>query len=175
VLPVAPARWLVGSLALALLAGGPAPAAADEGESALSFSLGYASFAIPEHEPRGGSIGLEFQHGLGEDLWVRAAVAGAAYATGGEASWTGQGTVGLTYVVDVLRYVPYLNAGVGAVMLGGGPLDRALHPVVELGAGLDVLARRGLSYGVFVRLASFLDDSAFVSAGARVTWRWGFF
>ena len=175
VLPVPPARWLASPCLLALLWAAPAPVAADEGESALSISLGYASFAVPDHEPRGGALGLEYERGLGEDLWVRAAASGGAYLVSNDASWTGQGTVGLTYVVDVLRYVPYLHAGVGAVMLGGGPLERELHPVVELGAGLDVLTRRELSWGVYVRLASFLDDSSFVGAGARVTWRWGFF
>jgi len=161
--------------ALTALAAAAAPAAADEGESALSASAGYASFAVPEHEPPGGALGLEYERGIGADLWIRAAAAGGLYATDGGPSWSGQGTLGLTYVVDILKYVPYLHAGVGAVMLGGGPLETELHPVAEIGAGLDVLVRRGLSYGIFIRVASFLDDSAFVSGGARVTWRWGFF
>jgi hypothetical protein len=162
--------------AILVVLGSTRPAAADEGESALSLSAGYASFAIPEHEPPGGALGIEYERGLGEDLWVRAAAAGGAYAAEESSlAWTGQATIGLTYVVDILRYVPYLHGGVGAVALGGRQFDTGLHPVVELGAGLDVLARRGLSYGVFVRLASFLDDSMFVSGGVRVTWRWGFF
>ena len=90
-------------------------------------------------------------------------------------SYAGHGAVGLTYVIDVLKYVPYLHAGIGAALLGGGALDSKVHPVAELGLGLDVLSRRGLSYGAFVRLGSFLDDSAFVTAGLRLTWRWGFF
>ena len=108
-------------------------------------------------------------------MWLRVAAAGAVYGGDEGASYGGLGSLGITYVVDVLRYVPYLHAGLGGALLGGGVLDTQVHPVAELGAGVDFLARRGLSYGMWVRLGSFLDDSAFVGGGARVTWRWGFF
>ncbi|HEU5059998.1 MAG TPA: hypothetical protein VFU21_25880 [Kofleriaceae bacterium] len=161
--------------ALALVAAAAAPARADEGESALSVSLGYASFAIPEHEPPGGAVGLEYERGLSDVFWLRAAAAGGVYGSGGGPSYGAHGSLGLTYVVDVLKYVPYLHAGLGGVGLFGGELDSELHPVAELGAGLDILARRDLSWGPWLRLASFLDDSQFVSGGVRLSWRWGYF
>jgi len=167
--PWAPATVAV---VLALLAG---PARADDGESALSLSAGYASFAIPEHEPPGGALGLELEHGLSDVFWLRAAASGGIYGADGGPSYAAQGTIGITYVVDVVKYVPYLHAGIGGVGIFGGALDRQLHPVAELGAGLDILARRDLSWGPWLRLASFLDDSEFVSGGLRLSWRWGFF
>jgi len=157
---------------LALLAG---PARADDGESAISISAGYASFAIPEHEPPGGALGLEYEHGLSDVFWLRAAAAGGVYGADGGPSYAAQGSIGLTYVVDVVKYIPYLHLGIGGVGVFGGAVDRQLHPVAELGAGLDILARRDLSWGPWLRLASFLDDSEFVSGGLRLSWRWGFF
>ena len=163
-------------LAALLVLAAAAPAAqADDGESALSVSLGYASFAIPEHEPPGGAFGLEYERGLSDVFWLRAAAAGAVYGAEGGPSYATQGSIGLTYVVDVVKYVPYLHAGIGGVGLFGGDLERQLHPVAELGAGLDILARRDLSWGPWLRLASFLDDSEFISGGVRLSWRWGFF
>jgi hypothetical protein len=155
---------------------GSRPAAADEGESALSIELSFASFSIPDHDGQGGALGLEYERGLSDEFWIRASAAGALYRGGEDGtSYAGHGAVGLTYVVDVLKYVPYLHAGIGAAALGGDAIDREFHPVAELGAGLDILAHRGLSYGAFLRLGSFLDDSAFFTGGLRITWRWGFF
>ena len=162
-------------VAVLLLAGAGRPARADDGESALSVSLGYASFAIPDTEPPGGAFGLDSERGLSDVFWLRAAAAGAVYGSDGGPSYGVQGSLGLTYVVDVVEYVPYLHAGIGGVGLFGGELERQLHPVAELGAGLDILARRDLSWGPWLRLASFLDDSQFLSGGVRLSWRWGFF
>ena len=162
------------ALAMALV---PRPAAADEGESALSVGLAFATFSIPDHDGQGGALGLDYERGLSDAFWLRASAAGAVYRGGDEdgTSYAGHGTLGLTYVIDVLKYVPYLHAGIGGVAQGGGALDTEVHPVAEIGIGLDILSRRGLSYGPFARLASYLDDSAFVTAGVRLTWRWGFF
>ena len=153
------------------------PAAADDGESALSVGLAFATFTIPDHDGQGGALSLEYERGLSDAFWLRGAAAGAVHHGGDEdgTSYAGHAAVGLTYVIDVLKYVPYLHAGVGAVALGGAELEEELHPVAEIGIGLDILTRRGLSYGVFGRVSSFFDDSAFVTAGVRVTWRWGFF
>src|SRR5262245_40411160 len=163
------------ALAIALLAVLNGPARADDGESAISISAGYASFAIPEPEPPGGALGLEYEHGLSDVFWLRAAAAGGVYGADGGPSYAAQGSIGLTYVVDVVKYIPYLHLGIGGVGVFGGALDRQLHPIAELGVGLDILARRDLSWGPWLRLASFLDDSEFVSGGLRLSWRWGFF
>ncbi|HTE50709.1 MAG TPA: hypothetical protein VK698_07560 [Kofleriaceae bacterium] len=166
---------LVAPLALALI--GARPASGDEGESALSVGLGFATFTIPDHGGAGAALGGEYERGLSDAFWLRASAAGSIYrgSDGEGAIAAGQGIVGLTYVVDVLKYVPYVHLGAGAVAIGGEGVDAEVHPVGEIGVGLDILSRRGLSYGPFARLQSFLDDSAFVSVGVRITWRWGFF
>ncbi|HUS66856.1 MAG TPA: hypothetical protein VMZ28_20100, partial [Kofleriaceae bacterium] len=119
-------RILGALLVLAVTAAGGvgvAPVRADDGERALSISAGYSSFAIPEHEPPGGALGVEYEHGIGDTMWFRAAAAGGVYGGDDGAAYAGIGSVGITYVVDVLKYLPYLHAGVGGVLLGGGVLE----------------------------------------------------
>jgi hypothetical protein len=163
--------------ALVIVAPAARPASADEGEHALSAGLGFARFSIPEHDGDGGALTIEYERGLSDAFWLRVTSTGAVYRGGDRegTGYTGNLVAGLTYVIDVLRYVPYLHAGVGALTLGGDALDSEIHPMAEIGIGLDILARRGLSYGLFARAGTFLDDSAFITAGLRLTWRWGFF
>ena len=53
--------------------------------------------------------------------------------------------------------------------------DAEIPETDEFISGVDILARRDLSWGPWLRLASFLDDSQFISGGFRMSWRWGFF
>jgi hypothetical protein len=162
-------------LASVLVAEGPA--AADEGESALSVGAAFSTFTIDDHDGQGGALSLEYERGLSDAFWLRGAATGAVHHGGDEdgTSFAGHAVVGLTYVIDVLKYVPYLHAGIGAVVLGGGELDAEVRPLGEIGIGLDLLVSRDRSYGLFARAGTFLDDSAFVAAGVRMSWRWGFF
>lgn len=163
--------------ALALVALAARPATADEGEHALSVGLGFARFSTPEHDGDGGALTVDYERGLSDAFWLRVTGTGAVYRGGDQegTGYSGNLVGGLTYVIDVLRYVPYLHAGVGAVVLGGDSFDSEIHPMAEIGIGLDILARRGLSYGFFARAGTFLDESALITAGLRLTWRWGFF
>ena len=162
---------------LVVAALGARPAAADEGETALSVGLAFARFSIPEHDGDGGALTIEYERGLSDAFWLRATSTGGVYRGGDQdgTSYTSNAVIGLTYVIDVLRYVPYLHAGVGAIALRGDSVDYELHPLAEIGIGLDILARRGLSYGFFGRAGTFLDESSFITVGLRLTWRWGFF
>jgi hypothetical protein len=160
----------------------PRRAAAGAGESGLSVTGGYASFTEGDVSASlGGALGAEYERGISESLAWRVGVDGAVfYASAteehdGGTSFAGRAGGGLIYLFDVLKYVPYASLGAGVSLVGGGPLATEVHPVLELGGGLDVLHDRGLSYGVWGRLASFVDDSAAFTAGVRVTWRWGYF
>lgn len=182
--PCLPPRGLVGG-GLVVLAGlltGALPARAD-GERAASLAAGWAAYAVPDpDEPEqdltslaGAGLGAEFELALGEAFSLRADLAGAAFWGDDGASYLGLASAGGTYRFDVLRYVPYAFAGVGAVVSGGGPLDLGVSPVLVLGGGLDVLTRRERSWGVEGRLASFAGDVTVFTAGVRLTHRWGFF
>jgi hypothetical protein len=161
----------------------PGVASAVEGEQALSLSARFASLTVTEVIDRrnvdlsgaGGGLMLDYQRAISDTLWLRGAVAGTLHAIEGEASFAGHATVGFTYQVDVLKYVPYVSAGLGASVVGGGVLDLAVKPYLELGLGVDVIASTTFSWGVDARFASFLSSSALILIGPRISWRWGYF
>jgi hypothetical protein len=167
-------RRLVAIIAVALVSAA-APAAASDDESALSVSLAYGTYAIPDYNPHGAVLGVEYERGFSDALAWRISGGAGGYTLDGQRSYSGHLTAGLTYLFDVLKYVPYANLGVGAIVIGGGEVDTQVKALIEIGAGLDVLHSRSLSYGVQLRFESFASQTAFFTAGVRATWRWGFF
>lgn len=164
-------------LSLVLLS--PSAVQADEGESALSLNAAGIGFSVPDHSPKGGSLGFDYERGITDILWLRASAGGGVLRDGGSPAYAGYSEVGITYVIDVLRYVPYINLGVGGVYLHvdepGDDFENGLKPLISVGAGVDLHTRRGRSYGIFTRYESFLGRSALFLGGARMSWRWGFF
>jgi hypothetical protein len=162
----------LGCLAVAALPAGSAHAGADD--RALGVSLAYAALAVPGRSPQGGAVALDYSHGLGDAVSLRVALLGGALVEDGDATTVGQGIAGISYALDILKYVPYVTLGAGAAVSGGAG-GAALHPEIELGLGLDVLRGRSLSYGPFARVAAYLDESTLVTVGVRVATRWGIF
>jgi hypothetical protein len=163
------------ALIAVVLVSAAAPAAASDGESALSVSLGYGTYSIPDTNPHGGVLGVEYERGFSDALSWRVSAGGGGYALNGQLSYSGHLIAGITYLFDVLKYVPYANLGVGGIVIGGGDVDTQVNGLIELGAGLDVLHSRSFSYGVQLRFESFVSQTSFFTAGVRATWRWGFF
>jgi hypothetical protein len=161
---------------LALMAGS---AGADEDDRSISVFGGYGTYAIPEHTPDGGVVGLDYERGFSDAMSLRASGGFGLYLLDDDdmgPSYSGHATIGLTYLFDVLKYVPYVNVGVGGIVLAGGPVeDVRLDALLELGIGLDILHSRTFSYGVQARLETFIQETSFFTAGVRATYRWGFF
>lgn len=173
---------------LIALAAGPAAA---EGERALSFGLGWATFSVPGEAvdnmapPQispdiGGAASVTYEHSISSDFSLRVEGAFGAFYGGGtekqsKASYAGLADAGAVFRFDVLKYVPYLFGGLGAVATTGGPIEGGVDFVVAIGGGLDVLMSRDRSYGFEARLASFGGDTTVFTLGARYTWRWGYF
>ncbi len=161
-------------------------ARADEGERIISGYGALGSFATGIGEDSttevGAALGVDFEVGLTEALWFRLSGGGGIY-TGRPTSASAQASAGITFVFDVLRYVPYAHLGVGGVALyadetpGADDADTAvsLHPLIELGAGVDILSASDYSWGLHIRAESFVDRTALVMIGARLSYRWGFF
>lgn len=177
-----PARLSAASLAAlaaALLCARARPAAAGEDDRSLSVSASYATYSIPDHAPSGAALGLEYEHGFSDSMSFRVDAGGGVYfanlAEDSSTSYSTHATVGLTYIFDVVRYVPYATVGVGAIRIFGGGQDPTLNGLVEFGIGLDVLESRSFSWGVQARLESFVQETSFFTAGVRATYRWGFF
>jgi hypothetical protein len=162
-------------LAAAIVAGTPSGARAGEDDRSLSVSLSYGLYSIPDHSPSGSVLGLDYERGFSEALSFRASTGAGVYFADEGRSYSGHLVVGITYLLDVLKYVPYVNLGVGGILLGGGGVETDLSALLEMGVGLDVLHSRSFSYGVVVRFESYIQETSFFTAGARLTWRWGFF
>lgn len=176
--------WKVRALGWCVLClvAAPGVAAASDGESALSGSLGVGTFALPGEEedesiaPTAGGVGLiSYERGFSEALSWRLELSGGLYGGGG-LSWSGAVAGGLVYRFDVLKYVPYALVELGVAAVGGGPVpEPVLDPVVQIGGGLDFLLDRSSSWGLEARVASFAGDATLMSIGARYTIRWGYF
>lgn len=172
------------------IAAGPAEA---ESEQAVSVGLGWATFsalgeAMDNMEPPslsptiGGSLGVSYERHIGTDVALRGELVGGLFYGGGDEEKQEAQTsnallvdLGVALRFDVLKYVPYAFAGLGAVTTGGGPLDRGTDLVLVVGGGLDWLQSRQRSYGVEARVASFGGDVTVVTIGVRGTTRWGYF
>jgi hypothetical protein len=156
----------------------PATAGAVEGESLLSATPLVSSLTLTAqpHDVTGlgGGLAIDYQRGLSDTWWFRAAAGGALHDADEGRLWLGGATVGVTYAIDVLRYVPYAGIGLGLAVVGG-PVDTAAKPYLELGIGLDVLQSRTWSWGVDARFSSFASGIAIFTIGPRITLRWGYF
>jgi hypothetical protein len=161
---------------LAALLALPAPGLAADGERALSATLGYATYTLPEYTPHGAALGLDYERGFSDALSWRISGGGGIYYRDG-LTYSGQLTAGFTYLFDVLKYVPYVNVGIGGIVIVDPGADPAVDfsPLAEIGVGLDVLRDRTSSFGVYVRFETLLQETSFFTAGVRSTWRWGFF
>jgi hypothetical protein len=160
-----------------------------EGERALSVSLGWATFsalgkpmgkqAPPTLSPDiGGALAVSYEYAISTELALRGELAGGAFYGGSQAmqsqtSYASLGDAGAVFRFDVLKIVPYLFAGVGGVVAGGGPIDRGADFVLVVGGGVDWLTSRERSLGLEARLASFSGDITLVTFGVRGTLRWG--
>lgn len=90
-----------------------------------------------------------------------------------------QATFGVGYVIDVLRFVPYLCLLGGVYRLDGGTLDSALVlPGLEIGGGLDYQLSRHWAVGAGVRqhmlLSKMSTYPSYTTILLRVEYMWGF-
>lgn len=88
-------------------------------------------------------------------------------------------SVGLGYVIDILTWVPYLTAQVGAHHVAGGTLDSSLViPSAQLGLGLDYQLSRSFAVGVAGRqhflLTKMSDYPSYTTVTLRLEYMWGF-
>lgn len=151
-----------------------APALASDGENAFSISLGYATYSLAEDtSSHGSALGLEYERGFTDALSWRIAAGGGAFYGDSQLSYGANLAFGVTYVFDVLKFVPFAQAGVGGIVIAADGTE--IKPLIELGAGLDILRSRSFSYGVVVKFETFLQQTSLFTAAARATWRWGFF
>lgn len=159
----------------------PTAARAGDGETAVSAAAGFATYATPDEDDEatltptaGAALQATYERGFGDYAAWRAHLGGAIYGGGGVVG-SGLATIGLSYRLDVLRYVPYAAVGVGVLVRGGGPFATGVEPALEVGGGVDVLRGRARSWGVAAAITSFASDTTTLTVTVRSTWRWGYF
>jgi len=87
--------------------------------------------------------------------------------------------VGVSYVLDVLRFVPYFGILLGGYRLSGGTLDSALVlPGASLAVGLDYQINRHWAVGLGGRQALLLTKAStypsYTTVMMRLEYMWGF-
>jgi len=188
-LPCAPrARgggWAAAATA-ALLATFAPPAGAVERENHVGAELGCAILVVQDKSTPevGAGIGAHYTRGLSDEFnlmvegaWSLVALDETrnAKTPATHPAWVANADVGVGYVLDVLRWVPYVGLLVGGYGLAGGTVGRAkLLPGVEVALGLDYRFGRALTTGVALR-QHLLSDTypSFTQAFARVEYSWG--
>jgi hypothetical protein len=161
----------------------PAAAAAGEGEWSLSLTPSFATFTVNQtaagrgvdRSGTGAALTVDGQRAFGDTIALRAAVGGGGFAAAGSGAWAGTASLALVYVVDVLRYVPYISVGGGVLAVGGGAVSTEAHPVLELGVGIEVEASPSFAWGIDARLGSFVTTATVFTIGPRLAWKWGYF
>jgi hypothetical protein len=162
------------------------PALAVERQQHLGASLGGTVMSTNGGgSPFGWNAGLHYTYGLWDavNFVVEADASGFPLGTAPknpapEPGFVATGGVGLMYVFDVMRWVPYAGGIAGAGYLAGGWLTSPLvTPDVQLAVGLDYQVSRSFTVGGAYRQHFFLSQMntypEFTSLGLRVEYVWG--
>jgi Outer membrane protein beta-barrel domain len=162
------------------------PAGAVEQEKHLGVDLGASILDTNGKADFGGAAGVHWTYGLNDAFDLIVEGTGSLVAlkqhddtTHSRPTWVANADVGVGYVFDVLRWVPYLGVLAGGYVLSGGTIDGArFRPGVEIEVGLDYRLTRSFEVGVTARQHMlFTDMSTYPSftqvlARAEYTWGW---
>jgi len=166
------------------------PAGAVERENAIGVDAGGAILVVANKSSPdvGASVGVHYTYGL-SDAFNLVADAGWSLVALNEGltdpttprtrpTNVTHADVGLAYVLDVLRWVPWGALEIGGYALDGGTLDGVkVLPGVAVVIGLDYRLNRSWSFGVSGREHLLFTDMAtypsFMQLLGRVEYVWG--
>ena len=152
----------------------------------LGVDVGTSILAIADKETPdvGAGFGIHYGYGITDQFNLAIEVHYSVLALGvfptdppthPATMWNGN--VGLQYVVDVLRWVPYLGATVGGYWLQGGTLGSLILPGAQLAVGLDYLVTpkwavgfEGSEHFLFTDISLY---TSYTTAIARTMILWG--
>lgn len=145
------ARWALGALAgVAPCLPAPLHAAAEE-EWQLGLMLSGGGAVVSDDMDWGGGVAADVQYGLSDALALHGALGTSWFQAPSQeagALGTRSGVAGVVYTLDVLRVLPFAEAGV-AVVSASGPYPQArLDLGLQLGLGGDYLLDRRWSLGL---------------------------
>ena len=124
------------------------------------------------------TVGAHWTYGLTDQFDLMVEGAWSVEAFGGHAGSVANADAGVSYVLDVLQWVPYIGVLVGGYELWGSEIGGPkLLPGGVLALGLDYRISRALAVGVSVREHMLLTEistyPSFVQGVARLEYTWG--
>ncbi len=166
------------------------PAAAVEKQHHLGLDPSFAMLKVADRSSMsaGVDLGVHYTYGL-SDMFNFMAEGGFALLDAGAArgpevprtrpSTLARASAGIGYVIDVIRWVPYVGVLAGGYHLAGGTLDGSTFGFgVQLAAGLDYQFSRRWTAGLAVRqheiLTNITDYPSYTTVGVKVEMMWGF-
>jgi hypothetical protein len=164
--------------------------AAGRDEWQISLREGVGTVNVDGRQPWGDAAALDLEYGFLDAWAARLSLEGSVHSVSADAQTglpggaihTDAALVGLTYAVDILRLVPYLDWEFGVAQIGGAVVHGEPHMFVsELGAGGDYFITRRITAGLsfqylyrpldLIENARNLGNAPFIfSATARLSW-----
>jgi opacity protein-like surface antigen len=168
-----------------------APAGAVEHEHSIGLGEGMAVLKVDDKSTlsTGGATTLHYTYGINDQFNLMAEASWALVALHQEqdnpdSPHTRPATVstvniGVGYVIDIIRFVPYIGLLGTGVVMNGGTLEKARYMAgASLAAGLDYKFNRSWSAGVAYRQQEFLTEASTYPSYSVFTLRaqyvWGF-
>lgn len=182
-------RRFIALLAAVLVLAFARGAGAVEQEHHLGVDLGFSILTISDTSTPdiGPGVGLHYTYGITDQINLIAGVQYSLVALHASPTdppththpanlWNGD--VGVAYVLDVLRWVPYFGGLAGAYVLDGGTIPGSLVlPGAQVVVGLDYLLTPAWSVGVEGSEHFLFTDmslyTSFTSVVARAEFVWG--
>ena len=155
----------------------PSPALAGEDDRALSLETGAILIATLQADI-GWGVGVEYEHGVKEQLAVIARAGGSVVASD-STSFGGHAVAGARVLIsDIVQYILHVEAVVGPEFARANDIND-LGARLEVGFGVDKLTSRASSLGIQLRFSTCTlgcerPHSGLILVG-RWTRRWGFF
>ena len=164
------------------------PARAEQRELQLGLQPVYGLTYIDERQPSGGGAGMHLSYGITDAVTVQLSGGATVHPlselkdrmlpAGTLLTW--QAGLSLVYALDIVRVVPFFEAGVGVLgvqVSTAKKVDNLLNLGVSLGLGADYLINRRWAVGVQVRYHAFLTDLSrlplYLTVGPRIVLRFG--
>lgn len=154
-------------------------AGAVEREHHLGLDLGANALVLGgSGSDTGISVGAHWTYGLTDQFDVMVESAWSTETFGRRPGSVANAGAGLSYVLDVLQWVPYAGLLVGGYELVGSAIGGPkLLPGVVIALGLDYRINRELQVGIAVREHMLFTEvstyPSFIQALARVEYTWG--
>jgi Outer membrane protein beta-barrel domain len=159
------------ALAATRVLGIGAARAAGENEWQLAGRLGAQTVNVDGRKPWGPTLAVDVAYGLNDAWAVRATLEASSHSVSPENPQDSRpvgnvnrqaALVGLTYTIDVLRLVPYVDLDVGVVHIGGAVLQPQTLLAMQLGVGADWFVNRlwtvGMGFRYLFEPADLLSD-----------------